>query len=139
VIDDHRRGRERRGEVGHPGGAERDGALRDRADRLLAPDLLLPEAATALWKKQTRREITAREAAQAIDLLMASGLDLRPSGPLLRRALALARRLRHPVHDCIYLALAQTERATLITADQRLLARVARGRTRVAVVDLATL
>ena len=98
-----------------------------------------PEAANALWKKLTRREITAREAAQAIDLLMASGLDLRPSGPLLGRALALARRLRHPVYDGIYLALAQAEGATLITADQRLLARVARGRTRVAVVDLATL
>ena len=114
-------------------------SLRGRADRLLAPDLLLPEAAHALWKKLARREITAREAAQAIDLLMASGLDLRPSGPLLGRALVLARRLRHPVYDCIYLALAQAERATLITADQRLLARVARGRTRVAMVDLATL
>jgi hypothetical protein len=29
--------------------------------------------------------------------------------------------------------------ATLITADRRLLARIARGRTRVAVMDLATL
>ena len=47
--------------------------------------------------------------------------------------------MRHPVYDCIYVALAQAEGATLITADQRLLARVARGRTRVAVVDLATL
>ena len=114
-------------------------SLRGRADRLLAPDLLLPEAANALWKKLIRREITTREAVQAINLLMGSGLDLRPSGPLLGRALALARRLRHPVYDCIYLALAQAEGATLITADQRLLARVARGRTRVTVMDLATL
>jgi predicted nucleic acid-binding protein len=114
-------------------------SLRGPADRLLAPDLLLPEAANALWKKLTRREITAREAAQAIDLLIESGLDLRPSAPLLGRALALARRLRHPVYDCIYVALAQAEGATLITADQRLLARVARARTRVAMVDLATL
>jgi predicted nucleic acid-binding protein len=114
-------------------------SLRGRADRLLAPDLLLPEAANALWKKLLRREITTREAAQAIDLLMASGLDLRPSGPLLGRALTLAQRLRHPVYDCIYVALAQAEGATLVTADQRLLARIARGRTRVAVVDLATL
>jgi|SRR5712692_6644633 len=114
-------------------------SLRGRADRLLAPDLLLPEAANALWKKLIRQEITTREAAQAMNLLMASGLDLRPSGPLLGRALGLARRLRHPVYDCIYVALAQAEGATLITADQRLLARVARGRTRVAVVDLATL
>ena len=114
-------------------------SLRGRAARLLAPDLLLPEAANALWKKLLRREITTSEAAQAIDLLMASGLDLRPSGPLLGRALTLAQRLRHPVYDCIYVALAQAEGATLVTADQRLLARIARGRTRVAVVDLATL
>jgi len=114
-------------------------SLRGRADRLLAPDLLLPEAANALWKKLLRREITTSEAAQAIDLLMQSGLDLRPSGPLLGRALTLAQRLRHPVYDCIYVALAQAEGATLVSADQRLLARIARGRTRVAVVDLATL
>jgi predicted nucleic acid-binding protein len=114
-------------------------SLRGRTDLLLAPDLLLPEAANALWKKLMRREITAREAAQAIDLLMASGLDLRPSGPLLSRALTLAQRLRHPVYDCLYVALAQAEGATLITADHRLLARIARGRTRVAVMDLATL
>jgi predicted nucleic acid-binding protein len=37
-------------------------AVRGRADHVLAPDLLLPEAANALWKKLTRREITAREA-----------------------------------------------------------------------------
>jgi len=114
-------------------------ALRGRADRLLAPDLLLPEAANALWKKLTRREITAGEAAQALDLLMASGLELRPSGPLLGRALALARQLRHPVYDCLYLVLAQAEGATLITADRRLLTLVARGRMRLAVANLATL
>jgi predicted nucleic acid-binding protein len=114
-------------------------SLRGRADRLLAPDLLLPEAANALWKKLLRREIAPREATQAMDLLMASGLDLRPSGPLLGRALTLAQRLRHPVYDCLYVALAQAEGATLVTADQRLLARIARGRTRVGAVDLATL
>jgi len=114
-------------------------SLRGRTDRLLAPDLLLLEAANALWKKLMRREITAREPIRAIDLLMASGLDLRPSGPLLGRALTLARRSRHPVHDCLYVALAQAEGATLITADRRLLARIARGRARVAVMDLAAL
>lgn len=119
--------------------SDRADALRGQADHLLAPDLLLAEAANALWKKLIRREITAREAAQALDLLMASGLDLRPSAPLLGRALELARRLRHPVYDCVYLTLAQGEGATLVTADQRLLARVTRGRTRLAVIDLATL
>jgi predicted nucleic acid-binding protein len=119
--------------------SDRADAIREQADHLLAPDLLLPEAANALWKKLIRREITAREAARALDLLMASGLDLRPSAPLLGRALGLARRLRRPVNDCVYLALAQREGATLVTADRRLLTGARRGRSRAAVIDLATL
>ena len=35
-------------------------------------------------------------------------------------ALALACRLNHPVYDCLYLALARREAATLISADRRL-------------------
>jgi len=80
-----------------------------------------------------------RDARQALDLLMGSGLDVRPSGPLVRRALVLAHRLKHPVYDCVYLALAQSEGAALVTADERLLARIARRRTRLAVINLATL
>jgi predicted nucleic acid-binding protein len=118
--------------------SDRADALRGRADRLLAPDLLLTEAANALWKKLLRREIRAREAAQALDLLMASGLELEPSAPLLGRALLLARRLRHPVYDCVYLALARAEGATLVTADRRLLAQTTKGGTRLPVTDLAT-
>jgi predicted nucleic acid-binding protein len=116
--------------------SDRADRLREQADRLLAPDLLLVEAANALWKKLLRREIAAREAEQALDLLASSGLDVRPSAPLLGRALGLARRIRHPVYDCVYLTLALAERATLITADRRLLTRVA-GRRSPAVIDLA--
>jgi predicted nucleic acid-binding protein len=119
--------------------SDRADALRGQADRLLAPDLLLVEATNTLWKKLTRREITAREAAHALDLLQSSALELRPSGPLLGRALTLARRLRHPVYDCLYVALAQVEGAILVTADRRLLAHAARPFTRLTVIDLATL
>jgi predicted nucleic acid-binding protein len=39
-------------------------------------------------------------------------------------AIALAIRLRHPVYDCFYVALAERERCALITADERLVAAV---------------
>jgi predicted nucleic acid-binding protein len=101
-------------------------SLSDNADRLLAsdqelfaPDLLLVEAANALWKKMARKELAVREAKRAFALLMESGLVVRPSGPLLPRAMHLARTIKHPVYDCVYLALGEQERAPVVTADER--------------------
>jgi len=121
-------------------------ALSDRAARLLddgepmvAPEMLLVEAANALWRKTARREISSREAERALDLLSESGLDLRPAAPLVGRALDLARTLEHPVYDCVYLALAERERATLVSADARLVALASHRRLRIPAVDLARL
>jgi predicted nucleic acid-binding protein len=100
--------------------------IRGGDDELLAPDLLLIEVANVLWQKTTAKEISAREADTALGLLSESGIDLRPSAPLLPRALELARRLGHPVYDCLYLALAEQARATVVTADQRLLHKTRR-------------
>ena len=113
--------------------------VRDGADNVLAPDLLLVEVANALWRKTTAREISAREADAAFDLVRRSGIDLRPAGPLLPRAMDLARRLGHPVYDCVYLALAEREEATLVTADQRLLRRLSARKLQIAVADLRSL
>lgn len=113
--------------------------VRDGEEDVLAPDLLLVEVANALWRKTTAREISPREADAAFDLVRRSGIDLRPAGPLLPRAMDLARRLGHPVYDCVYLALAARERASLVTADQRLLRRLSTRRLDVSVVDLRSL
>jgi predicted nucleic acid-binding protein len=120
--------------------------LSDHADRIrdgeadvLAPDLLLVEVANALWKKTAAKEISPREADTALDLVRRSGIDLRPTGPLLPRAMDVARRLGHPVYDCVYLALAERERSAFVTADQRLLRRLSTRRLDVSVVDLRTL
>jgi predicted nucleic acid-binding protein len=113
--------------------------VRDGAEDVLAPDLLLVDVANALWRKTTAREISAREADGAFDLVRRSGIDLRPAGPLLPRAMDLARRLGHPVYDCVYLALAEREEATLVTADQRLLRRLSARKLEIAVADLRSL
>lgn len=39
-------------------------------------------------------------------------------------AVAIARQLDHSVHDCLYLALAETERAGLVTADLQLFGKL---------------
>jgi predicted nucleic acid-binding protein len=119
--------------------SEKADEIRARDATLMAPDLLLVEAANALWRKTVRKEISAREADEALGLLGESGVDLKPTGSLLPRALGLARSLAHPVYDCVYLALAERERATLVTADTRFIRRLARHRPRVRVLDLARL
>ena len=103
---------------------------------LLAPDLLLIEAANVLWKKIHRKELSAAEAGRALDVLSVSGVLLCPTQPLLGRALVMAQRLQHPVYDCVYLALSEREQATLVTADERLLAQVGRRRMKARVVGL---
>ena len=113
--------------------------VRDGEDDVLAPDLLLVEVANALWKKTAAEEISAREADAAFDLVRRSGIDLRPTAPLLPRAMDLARRLGHPVYDCVYLALAEREDAAFVTADQRLLRRLSTRKLNVPIVDLRTL
>jgi len=113
--------------------------VRDGDDDVLAPDLLLVEVANALWKKTAAREISPREADAALDLVTRSGIDVRPAAPLLPRAMEMARRLGHPVYDCVYLALAEREHAAFVTADQRLLRRLSTRRLDISIVDLRTL
>jgi len=56
--------------------------------------------------------------------LLADDCDLvdrvEPDRQLQAEALALACHLNHPVYDCLYLALARREAATLISTDRRL-------------------
>jgi len=113
--------------------------VRDGEDDVLAPDLLLVEVANALWKKTAAKEISAREADAAFDLVRRSGIDLRPTGPLLARAMDVARRLAHPAYDCVYLALAEREHAAFVTPDQHLLRRLSRRRFDISIIDLRTL
>jgi predicted nucleic acid-binding protein len=64
--------------------------------------------------------MTADQVPQAIRQLLAVGLDVSSSAWLLAWAASLALELDHPVHDCVYLALAGQHGARLATSDGRL-------------------
>ena len=51
--------------------------------------------------------------------------QLVPLRQLAPRAAALAHQLDHPVYDCFYLALSERRDVPLVTADRRLIAKVA--------------
>jgi predicted nucleic acid-binding protein len=92
---------------------------RDEPD-LLGPDLLIPEVCNAAWRKVRLGQSDPAQA-KAIALRLRQGMiEFRPTAPLAARAIELALDLDHPVYDCFYLALAEAERAVLVTADRRL-------------------
>jgi predicted nucleic acid-binding protein len=65
---------------------------------------------------------------------LAAGRDL------LTPALELSLELRHPVYDCLYLALAQRRGVPLVTADERLISALRRRRIpSLTVISLARL
>lgn len=100
-----------------------DAALRLRQHQLFAPDLLIPECASILWKKVRRQELAPAEALLAAQALERVEIQLEPMRPLLEPATRLAIALNHPAYDCVYLALALAINCDFITADEALFRR----------------
>jgi predicted nucleic acid-binding protein len=88
-------------------------------DPLIAPDWLLAEAASAMWKKVQRSELLFVHAERNLDLLPSFFEKLHPSAKLVAEAFRWSVRLRHPVYDCVYLALALREECSVVTADEK--------------------
>jgi predicted nucleic acid-binding protein len=102
--------------------SEQARALQLTGQPLIAPDLVYAEIGNAVWKRAITGEISPANAVEA--LATAAGLfhELVPMAKFSARATQLAIELRHPIYDCFYLALAERERAPLISADKRLIA-----------------
>jgi predicted nucleic acid-binding protein len=96
-----------------------EAALALREHELLAPDLWLAEAANALWRSERMGLLTLGEAHGLLTDLSNSPIASFPMARHLEQALTLAIQLRHPIYDCIYLALAVHHDIHVVTADQR--------------------
>ena len=94
---------------------------------LIAPDLIVPEVCNVARRKVAEKQVTA-EMARAIALHLPALLNrLIPGAELAPRAIELAIKLRHPVYDCFYLALAEIADGELVTADKKFLKVVGRA------------
>jgi predicted nucleic acid-binding protein len=91
---------------------------------LVAPDLIVPEFATVMWKRVRRGECSRAAAAEILVLREVDRPERIASSDLVTSAFELATALGQPVYDCLYLALALGHEASLATAD-RVLARTA--------------
>lgn len=101
--------------------SEQFSTILESAEKVIAPDLFYSEATNTAWKFHHIEDASEKEsmklaerAIQLIDLFIQSDL-------LWKTALHLACELDHSTYDCYYLALAQNEKATLLTTDKRLL------------------
>jgi len=95
-------------------------ALYEQEDDLIAPTLIIAEVGNALWKKRRKKLVTEEQVRLALDALPRSLGRLYDFADLTSAAADFALRFDHPIYDCFYIALAQRERAGLVTADARM-------------------
>jgi predicted nucleic acid-binding protein len=101
-------------------GSDRAAAIRAADADLIAPSLAYAEIGSAIWRAVLRGDVDAAEARGELRLAVAHYQRIVPFEEIADRAMELAIRLRHPIYDCFYLALAERERCPMITADRRL-------------------
>jgi len=97
-------------------------AARDAAAKLesaIAPDLIIHEAANALWRIANAGQMDASTCQAVLAQLPRLFDEVVPGDTLAAAALAQAIMRKHPAYDCFYSALAAARGATLITADRR--------------------
>ena len=91
-------------------------------DALVAPGLLWLEVVAVLGKRARTGRVTPEYPRVALQLLRRIPIRIVPDAELLDHAVLLSEVVRHPVYDCLYLALACRLDANLATFDKGLAA-----------------
>ena len=106
-------------------------------NRIWVPSLFFSEVSNAIWKKARQGEIEIAPLLPELSKLklITQMLD---DAAYFERALVLGNELDHPVYDCLYLAAAESLGDILVTADKRILRKVASSSYVGLVRDLAS-
>ena len=78
-------------------------------ETLIAPDLVVPEACNAAWKRVRRGELSQEHGLAIARAVLMSFDRLIATAELASRAFSLGHRFNHPLYDCFYIALAEVE------------------------------
>ena len=103
---------------------------------MIAPSLILPELANAVWKKWRRGQMDATQTQIAVREIHRFVPEIVDMVKLIEPAVILARETDHSVYDCLYVTLARQRDLQLVTLDQKLVAAFAGARdpSRVALI-----
>ncbi|MCH7732334.1 MAG: type II toxin-antitoxin system VapC family toxin [Candidatus Marinimicrobia bacterium] len=109
-------------------------AFSDEASRLLdephelhAPDFLLVEFDNVLVKRIRRKEMSVYEGDQIRDAIRLFPIRLHPFRTLLRASFEIANQTKRSLYDCLYLTLAISLEAEMVTADFRFYQEIRKG------------
>ncbi|MEO5350455.1 MAG: type II toxin-antitoxin system VapC family toxin [Magnetococcus sp. YQC-3] len=91
---------------------------------LLAPEWIVPEVCNAVWKMVRSNRISRAQGELIIAGLPMFFTQLVTTVAEAPRAMDIVLTIDHPIYDFFYIALAERENALLVTADDRLLARL---------------
>ena len=92
---------------------------------LFAPDLLLIEVASALWRRSVvHRELTNVDVRSIYRDLLTLPLNYQPSDRIAAAAFSLALTHQHSIYDSTYCALAMEMDCEFITADRLMVAKL---------------
>jgi predicted nucleic acid-binding protein len=92
----------------------------DGTIHFVIPDLFWAELGNVLCKAVRQGRSTAADAEESLRRAKKLELPVVPSAELAESAFAIAQTHNRSFHDCIYVALAVSRQATLITADEKL-------------------
>jgi predicted nucleic acid-binding protein len=92
---------------------------------LVAPDLVLMEIANALWKNVKRGLVSAEQANVRLNDVPGFFNRLLTTPDLVAEAFALGNTADVPIYDCIYVVAARRIGARLVTADAKLVSKLA--------------
>jgi predicted nucleic acid-binding protein len=88
--------------------------------QILVPDLFWAEIGNVLWKAARTHRITIEDARIGLQKVTGCNFPTVPSFSLLTRAFEIASTFGRSFYDCLYVALAESSDAELITADEKL-------------------
>jgi predicted nucleic acid-binding protein len=84
---------------------------------LIAPDLIWSELGNVIWKRWRRHELTREAASEILSDFKRYPLGIVRSGPIAADTWRLSTTLNRNFYDSVYLALAETHKCPLVTAD----------------------
>ncbi|WP_372422202.1 type II toxin-antitoxin system VapC family toxin [Salinarimonas chemoclinalis] len=109
-------------------GSDRARSILARGHTLIAPEMLLAEAGNAFFKRVIRNAMSAEHAVEALRAVRIPFSDFVSTSVLIETAARISYEFRHPVYDCLYVALAlRTDCGRLATLDRRMMDVAARA------------